>query len=91
MDSVRRSQDRWDSSIRRSSDCGKTPGRKLIPYLDYDTEILRALFSTNAIDPLSARYRRPVKARGHFPADAVAPKYFYPVTRSPDPNRKGQA
>ncbi|WP_372482318.1 transposase [Rhodococcus qingshengii] len=37
------------------------------------------------------RYRRAVKARGHFPSEAAALKCLYLVTRSLDPTGKGQA
>ena len=40
---------------------------EFIPFLDYDVEIRKVLCSTNAIESLNARYRRAVKARGHFP------------------------
>jgi hypothetical protein len=39
---------------------------EFIPFLDYDVEIRRVLCSTNAIEGLNARYRRAIKARGHF-------------------------
>jgi putative transposase len=39
---------------------------QFIPFLDYDVEIRKVLCSTNAIESLNARYRRAVKARGHF-------------------------
>jgi putative transposase len=39
---------------------------QFIPFLDYDIEIRKVLCSTNAIESLNARYRRAVKARGHF-------------------------
>jgi putative transposase len=42
---------------------------EFIPFLDYDIEIRRVLCSTNAIESLNARYRRAVKARGHFPTE----------------------
>ena len=41
---------------------------EFIPFLDYDTEIRRVLCTTNAIESLNARYRRAIKARGHFPS-----------------------
>jgi hypothetical protein len=37
--------------------------------LDYDVEIRRVSCSTNAIESLNARYRRAVRARGHFPTE----------------------
>ena len=46
--------------------------------------------STNAIESLNARYRRAVKARGHFPTEQAAMKCLYLVTRSLDPDRTGQ-
>jgi hypothetical protein len=42
---------------------------------------------TNAIESLNARYRRAVRARGHFPAEQAALKCLYLVTRSLDPDR----
>ena len=42
---------------------------EFIPFLDYDIEIRTVLCSTNATESLNARYRRAVKARGHFPSE----------------------
>jgi len=64
---------------------------EFIPFLDYDVEIRKVLCSTNAIESLNARYRRAVKARGHFPTEQAALKCLYLVTRSLDPTGKGQA
>ncbi len=59
------------------------------PFLGYDVEVRRILFSTNAIESLNARYRRAVRARGHFPNEQSALKCLYLVTRSLDPTGKG--
>ena len=40
---------------------------------------------------LNARYRRAVKARGHFPTEQAALKCLYLVTRSLDPTGRGRA
>jgi transposase-like protein len=64
---------------------------EFIPFLDYDIEIRRALSTTNAIESLNARYRRAVKARGHFPSEQAAMKCLYLVTRSLDPTGHGRA
>ncbi len=63
---------------------------EFIPFLDYDLEIRKVLCSTNAIESLNARYRRAVKARGHFPTEQAAMKCLYMVTRSLDPKGTGQ-
>ena len=63
---------------------------EFIPFLDYDLEIRKVFCSTNAIESLNARYRRAVKARGHFPTEQAAMKCLYLVTRSLDPKGTGQ-
>jgi len=57
----------------------------------YDVEIRRVICSTNAIESLNARYRRAVRARGHFPTEQAALKCLYLVTRSLDPTGVGKA
>jgi putative transposase len=64
---------------------------EFIPFLDYDVEIRRVICSTNSIESLNARYRRAIKARGHFPSEQAALKCLYLVTRSLDPTGVGRA
>jgi transposase-like protein len=64
---------------------------EFIPFLDYDVEIRTVICSTNAIESLNARYRRAIKARGHFPNELAALKCLYLVTRSLDPTGQGRA
>lgn len=64
---------------------------EFVPFLDYDVEIRRVICSTNAIESLNARYRRAVRARGHFPTEQSALKCLYLVTRSLDPTGRGRA
>ena len=63
---------------------------EFIPFLDYDIEIRTVICSTNAIESLNARYRRAVRARGHFPTEQAALKCLYLVTRSLDPTGVGR-
>ena len=63
---------------------------EFVPFLDYDVEIRKVICSTNAIESLNARYRRAVKARGHFPSTQSAMKTLYLVTRSLDPTGTGK-
>jgi putative transposase len=57
----------------------------------YDVEIRKIICTTNAIESLNARYRRAVRARGHFPTEQAALKCLYLVTRSLDPTGRGRA
>lgn len=62
-----------------------------MPFLDYDVEIRRVICTTNAIWSINARYRRAVRARGHFPNEQAVLKCLYVVTRSLDPTKGGRA
>lgn len=62
-----------------------------VPFLEYDVEIRRVICTTNAIESINARYRRAVRARGHFPNEQAALKCLYLVTRSLDPTGGGRA
>jgi putative transposase len=64
---------------------------EFVPFLDYDVEIRRVICGTNAIESLNARYRRAVRARGHFPNDTAALKCLYLATRALDPTGRGRA
>jgi transposase-like protein len=54
---------------------------EFIPFLDYDVEIRKVICSTNAIESLNARYRRAIKARGHFPSEQAG--RIQPVSATP--------
>jgi len=47
--------------------------------------------STNAIECLNARYRRAIRACGHFPTEQAALKCLYLATRALDPTGRGRA
>lgn len=50
--------------------------------LDYDGGIRKDLCSTNAIESVRSRYRRAVRARGHFPTEQATLRCPYLVTHS---------
>lgn len=68
----------------------RNASNEFVPFLDYDVEIRKVICSTNAIESLNARYRRAVRARGHFPSEQAALKCLYLVTRSLDPTGTGR-
>jgi putative transposase len=82
--------ERWGSRYPAIVRLWSNAWEEFIPFLDYDVEIRQVLCSTNAIESLNARYRRAVKARGHFPTEQAALKCLYLVTRSLDPTGAGR-
>jgi putative transposase len=83
--------ERWGRRYPAIVTLWRTAWSEFIPFLDYDVEIRRVICSTNAIESLNARYRRAVRARGHFPTEQAALKCLYLVTRSLDPTGRGKA
>jgi putative transposase len=81
----------WGSQYPAIVTLWRSAWSEFVPFLDYDVEIRRVICSTNAIESINARYRRAIKARGHFPTEQAALKCLYLVTRSLDPTGKGRA
>jgi putative transposase len=84
-------EEKWGTPYPAIPKMWRAAWEEFIPFLAYDVEIRRVLFSTNAIESLHARYRRAVTVRGHFPTEQAALKCLYLVTRGLDPKGTGQA
>jgi len=63
---------------------------EFVPFLAFEVEVRKVIFSTNAVESLNAQFRRAVRARGHFPSDQAAPKCLYITLRSLDPTGEGK-
>lgn len=77
--------DTWGAKYPAAIGLWRSAWEEFIPFLAYDVEIRRVICTTNAIESLNARFRRAVRARGHFPTDQAALKCLYLVARSLDP------
>jgi transposase-like protein len=82
--------DKWGTQYGAVIRLWNNAWEEFVPFLDYDLEIRTVICSTNAIESLNARYRRAVRARGHFPTEQAAMKCLYLVTRSLDPTGQGR-
>ena len=63
---------------------------EFVPFLAFHPEIRTVIYTTNAIESLNARFRRSVKARGHFPTEQAALKHLYLTICSLDPTGRGR-
>ena len=64
---------------------------EFLPFLKFDREIRRIIYTTNAIESVNARIREAVRARGHFPNEQAALKCVYLAVMALDPTGKGRA
>jgi transposase-like protein len=83
-------EEKWGEQYGAMIRLWRNSWEQFTPFLAYDVEIRKVLCSTNAIESLNARYRRAVRARGHFPTEQAAMKCLYLVTRSLDPTGTGR-
>jgi transposase-like protein len=60
---------------------------EFVPFLEFPVELRKIVYTTNAIESLSARFRRAVRHRGHFPNEQAALKVLYLVANTRRPNR----
>ena len=58
---------KWGSQVPGAVQLWRNAWAEFVPFLDYDVEIRQIICTTNAIESLNARFRRAVRARGHFP------------------------
>jgi putative transposase len=62
-------EEKWSKQYGAMIRLWRNAWEEFIPFLDYDVEIRKMPCSTNAIESLNTRYRRAIRARGHFPTN----------------------
>jgi transposase-like protein len=55
--------------------------QRFTPFLAYDREIRKVIYTTNMIESLNSRFRQATRRRGHFPNEQAALKVLYLVIR----------
>ncbi len=80
----------WEARYPAIIKLWETAWAEFTPFLAFDREIRTLITTTNAIESLNARFRRSVKARGHFPTEQAALKHLYLVILSLDPTGRGR-
>ncbi|NUS17249.1 MAG: IS256 family transposase [Streptomyces sp.] len=83
-------QDAWGKKYPAIIKLWENAWAEFVPFLSFDVEIRTVICSTNAIESVNARIRKAVRARGHFPTEAAAPKCVYLALMSLDPTGKGR-
>ncbi len=81
---------KWEAKYPAIIKLWKNAWAEFTPFLVFDREIRTVICTTNAIEFLNARLRRPVRARGHFPTEQAALKCLYLTITSLDPTGRGR-
>lgn len=64
---------------------------RFIPFLAFDKEIRKVIYTTNAIESLNYQLRKITKTKGHFPTDDAVLKLLYMGIRNIGDKRNGAA
>ena len=80
----------WEAKYPAIVKLWESAWAEFVPFLAFDREIRTLICTTNAIESLNARFRRSVKARGHFPTEQAALKHLFLVIISLDPTGRGR-
>ena len=83
-------EEKWGRKYPAITKLWESAWAEFVPFLQFDPEIRSVVYSTNAIESIHARFRRAVRARGHFPTENAALKCVYLTVRSLDPTGKGR-
>jgi transposase-like protein len=82
--------ERWEARYPAIIRLWEHTWAEFVPFLSFDPEIRTIIATTNAIESLNARFRRSVRARGHFPNEQAALKHLYLTIVSLDPTGRGR-
>jgi putative transposase len=58
----------------------------VIPFLAFEPDIRRVIYTTNAIEALNRQLRKAIKTKGHFPNEDAARKLIYLAIKNAGPN-----
>ncbi len=80
----------WESRYPAIVKLWENAWEEFTPFLRFDPEIRTIIYTTNSIESLNARFRRAVRARGHFPNEQAALKCLFLTIVSLDPTGAGR-
>lgn len=79
---------RWGTRYPALINMWRESWERFIPFLEFDQEIRKVIYTTNMIESLNARFRQATRRRGHFTSEQAALKVLYLVIK--DKQGKGK-
>ena len=70
-------EEKWGPKVPVIGQAWRTNWEYVIPFLAYEPEVRRVMYTTNAIEALNRQLRKAVKTKGHFPSEDAARKLMY--------------
>jgi putative transposase len=68
---------KWGAQLPVITQAWRANWEYVIPFLAYEPEVRRVIYTTNAIEALNRQLRKAVKTKGHFPTEDAVRKLLY--------------
>jgi putative transposase len=70
-------EENWGKQIPVIGQAWRSAWEYVIPFMAFEPEVRRVIYTTNAIEALNRQLRKAVKTKGHFPTEDAARKLVY--------------
>jgi putative transposase len=68
---------KWGAKVPVIGQAWRSNWEYVTPFMAYEPEVRRVIYTTNAIEALNRQLRKAVKTKGHFPTEDAARKLLY--------------
>jgi putative transposase len=80
-------EDKWGSQIPVIGQAWRNNWEYITPFLPFEPEVRRVVYTTNAIEALNRQLRKAIKTKGSFPSEDAARKLVYLAIQNAVPQR----
>ena len=70
-------EEKWGKPLPVIGQAWRDAWEYVIPFLAYEPEVRRVIYTTNAIEALNRQLRKAIKTKGSFPSEDAARKMIY--------------
>jgi putative transposase len=70
-------EQKWGQQLPVIGQAWRDAWEYVVPFLSFEPEVRRVIYTTNAIEALNRQLRKAVKTKGHFPTEDAARKLIY--------------
>jgi transposase-like protein len=77
FDALEAFDQKWGAQLPVITQAWRQSWDYVTPFLAYEPEVRRVIYTTNAIEALNRQLRKAVKTKGHFPTEDAARKLLY--------------
>jgi putative transposase len=70
-------EEKWGKQIPVIGQAWRNAWEHVTPFMAFEPEVRRVIYTTNAIEALNRQLRKAIKTKGHFPTEDAARKLIY--------------